>query len=254
MSEFSKYQTFKLFIEDSNHSFSGWDFSHIRDRMVTEPLTWSYSSEIIPYVRTVESMLDMGTGGGEFLLSLQPLPKFTYATESYQPNIPVAKKNLEPIGIKVIEFTDENNLNLENEKFDLIINRHESYSIKEVKRILKKDGYFITQQVGAENDLELNQLIGANTKLEYANWNMNYALKEMIDEGFTIIKKMECSLKTRLFDIGAIIYYLKAIPWQVPDFSVDKYYKKLKDLHLLICEKGYLDITSHRFLIVAKKE
>ncbi|HUT81798.1 MAG TPA: class I SAM-dependent methyltransferase [Candidatus Bathyarchaeia archaeon] len=253
MAEHTKYQIFKLFVDDTNHPFSGWDFSYIRDRMVTEPFTWSYSSEILPYVRTVDSMLDMGTGGGEFLLSILPLPRNTHATESYEPNIPVARRNLEPIGVKVIEFTDENSLPIEDEKFDLIINRHESYSVKEVKRILKKNGYFITQQVGAKNDLELNQLIKAKLDLDYAHWNMDYAVKELTDAGFTIIKKMECFPKTRCFDIGAIIFYLKVIPWQIPDFSIEKYQTKLKDIHLLIHEKGYIDITSHYFLIVAKK-
>lgn len=48
MTELSKYQTFELFIDDFKHEFFGWDFSYIRNRMVTEPLIWSYSSEILP--------------------------------------------------------------------------------------------------------------------------------------------------------------------------------------------------------------
>lgn len=198
-------------------------------------------------------MLDMGTGGGEFLLSIQPLPKNTCATESYKPNIPIARKNLEPIGVKVIEFIDENNLDIKDEQFDLIINRHESFSVKEVKRILKSNGFFITQQVGDKNNLELNQLLEAPQDPDYADWNMDYTVKELCRAGFTIIKKKECFPKERCFDIGAIIFYLKAIPWQIPNFSIEKYYSKLKELHLLIHEKNYIDITSHYFLIVAKK-
>ena len=51
---------------------------------------------------------------------------------------------------------------------------------------------------------------------------------------------------------GAIIYYLKAIPWQFPDFKVDKYYKSLIELHKLIKEIGYIDFTCHRFLWLCK--
>jgi len=159
MKELSKKQIYKIFAEDSSHPFSGWNFSYIHDRMVEEPLSWSYSSEILPYVRSATSMLDMGTGGGELLLTLQPLPKMTCATEAYEPNIPIAKKNLEKIGVEISDFEDDDHLPYTNKQFDLIINRHESYSAQEVKRILKPKGYFITQQVGATNDLTHNKWV-----------------------------------------------------------------------------------------------
>ncbi|MHA1213152.1 MAG: methyltransferase domain-containing protein [Candidatus Heimdallarchaeota archaeon] len=255
MKELSKKQIYKIFVEDSTHPFSGWNFSYIHDRMVEEPLSWSYSSEILPYVRSATSMLDMGTGGGELLLTLQPLPKMTCATEAYEPNIPIAKKNLEKIGVEVSDFEDDDHLPYTNKQFDLIINRHESYSAQEVKRILKPKGYFITQQVGATNDLTLNQLLGATnqTILDDITWNLEYAVKQLEDAGFTIIKKMKCFPITRCFDIGAIIYFLKAIPWQIPDFTIEKYQTELKTLHNKIMEKGYIEMASDRFLIIARK-
>lgn len=59
---------FTFLLSEANSPFSGWDFSHITHRMVEVPLTWSYTSKILMRVRTVESLLDMGTGGGEFLI------------------------------------------------------------------------------------------------------------------------------------------------------------------------------------------
>lgn len=44
----------------------------------------------------------------------------------------------------------EDVLPYEDESMDIIINRHESYDIYEVYRVLKKGGIFITQQVGGE--------------------------------------------------------------------------------------------------------
>ncbi len=34
---------------------------------------------------------------------------------------------------------------------------------------------------------------------------------------------MDIGKHRRFFDIVAIVYYLKAIPWQIPDFSVEQY-------------------------------
>ena len=48
------------------------------------------------------SLLDIGTGGGEFLSSLQALPQIVYATEVYKPNMPIARKRLSSLGVEVI--------------------------------------------------------------------------------------------------------------------------------------------------------
>ena len=252
-SKFSAKELFDILIEDAQHPFAGWDFTYIKNRMVTEPLTWSYTTIIIPYVRKVDSMLDMGTGGGEFLSSLQPLPKHTFATEAYKPNVPIAKKRLEPIGCKVVEISEKSPLLFEDEQFDLIINRHEEYSPSEIYRILKPGGYFITQQVGVNNDFELNHHLGHFAEDEYAYWNLEYATNELQNAGLNVLEKKEAAPKTRCFDIGAIVYYLLAIPWQIPDFSVEKYREKLYELHLEILEKEYIELSSSRFLIIAKK-
>jgi hypothetical protein len=47
---------------------------------------------------------------------------------------------------------------------------------------------------------------------------------------------------------------LKAIPWQVEDFTVEKYSKQLVNLHHKIQEEGFLSVQSHRFFIMAQKE
>lgn len=58
---------------------------------------------------------------------------------------------------------------------------------------------------------------------------------------------------TRFYDVGAIVYYLKVVPWQVPDFSLERYLDKLVEIHDTIQAHGYIDVHYHRFLIVAQK-
>ncbi|MHA1914960.1 MAG: class I SAM-dependent methyltransferase [Promethearchaeota archaeon] len=243
-------------IAEAEHSFSGWDFSHIIDRVVNSPLSWSYTSLILPLIRKAENLLDMGTGGGEFLASLAPLPKFTSATENYEPNVSIARMNLNPLGVKVFYCAEKNHLPFKDDEFDVIINRHEYYSPKEVHRILKTNGLFITQQVGDENDSKLRLLLtGKNTQEIDAEWNLTFASKKLKETGFNILAGKEDLTLTRIFDVGAIVYYLKAVPWELPGFSVKKYYSKLVELHHYITDNEFLDLAqnNHRFVLIAEK-
>ncbi|CAG9621253.1 hypothetical protein BACCIP111883_02025 [Sutcliffiella rhizosphaerae] len=57
----------------------------------------------------------------------------------------------------------------------------------------------------------------------------------------------------RFYDVGALIYYLKAIPWQIKDFRVEDYMDRLYEIHWQIEKDGYLDIRQHRFILKAVK-
>ncbi|MFX0167860.1 MAG: class I SAM-dependent methyltransferase [Candidatus Hodarchaeota archaeon] len=246
---------FQLFLKEAIPPFSGWDFSYLSQtgRWQSEPLPWSYASTIIPYIRRAKALLDMGTGGGEFLSFLHPFPPHTCATESYPPNIPKARTKLKPLGIDVFAFENDTKLPFHDEEFDLIVNRHESYNVNEVFRLLKPSGFFITQQVGEQNDIKINRLLGTKAKDDITPWNADYAAEELQNAQFAIIKTMEAFPSLRFYDIGAIVYYLKAIPWVVSDFSVEKYHQALFKLHVRIQEEGFIDIREHRFLLVSKK-
>ena len=58
---------------------------------------------------------------------------------------------------------------------------------------------------------------------------------------------------TRFYDVGAIVYYLKAIPWQIPDFSVERYFERFLEVHTMIQQRGFVDVRYHRFFIVGEK-
>lgn len=234
--------------------FSGWDFSYIGDGWKDRPTTWDYAQIVKKHLSPEVSLLDMDTGGGEFLSSLQPLPKTTYATEGYVPNIPVAKSRLEPLGIKVIETLDgKDSLPFTAHFFDLVINRHGSYSPPEIYRILKPNGLFITEQVGGQNNFEINEMLQDHPEFIYSHWKLSLAVEQLHAAGFEILEQQEEFPEGRILDIGALVYYLKVISWQIADFSIERYYQKLAALHNQIQENGELKVRSHRFLIVAKK-
>lgn len=57
---------------------------------------------------------------GEFLSRL-PFPKQTFATESYVPNVNIAKNRLEPLGITVKQITSDSDLPFDDEIFTLLL-------------------------------------------------------------------------------------------------------------------------------------
>ncbi|MDQ0176567.1 class I SAM-dependent methyltransferase [Bacillus chungangensis] len=246
-------ELFDMFLKQEDEPFSGWDFSFIGStgRVQNSLLPWSYCSKVLPMMKSAETMLDMGTGGGELLSKLRPFPAKTYATEGYEPNIKIAQQTLEPLGVKVKSFKDDDSLPFSNHQFDLIINKHESYSEKEIFRILKSGGMFLTQQVGGFDCLEINEILQAPIQQEYLDWNLENAARKLKDNGFNILETDEAFPTQRFFDVGALIYYLKAIPWQIEDFSVSAYRDQLFQVHQMIEKNGFIDVKQHRFLLVA---
>lgn len=241
--------------KEENYSFKGWDFSHIENRMKEDKLPWDYRQIVKSYMEKEKVLLDMGTGGGEFLLSLNPTSGLTYATESYLPNIELSKKVLTPKGIEVRPVSDDNNLPFKDNYFDIVINRHESFSLSEINRILKSGGVFITQQVGGRNNKELAKfLLGEYPNIIDSELNLKKALKEVKNTSFKVIKKDECFPKTYFYDVGALVYYAKIIEWEFPNFSVEKCFDKLVKLKREMENKGYIETTEHRYLLVAIKK
>ena len=100
-------------------------------------------------------------GGGEFLLSLNHPYSRTSATEGYKPNVDLCREKLLPLGINFKECNNPSEIPYGNEIFDVIINRHGDFDAKELYRLLKKDGIFITEQVGGENERELIEMVFA---------------------------------------------------------------------------------------------
>lgn len=56
----------------------------------------------------------MGTGGGEYLLSLVHPYKNTYATEAYEPNYQLCMRTIKPLGIEVRQLLNDNDLPFED--------------------------------------------------------------------------------------------------------------------------------------------
>ena len=100
---------------------NGWGFSHIEERYSMGELPWDMTEMIHRYMKDTDKLLDIGTGGGEFLLSLGHSPILTSATEGWKPNVELCQKNLGGIGIDFHEMTNYSAMPFEDEQFDIIL-------------------------------------------------------------------------------------------------------------------------------------
>jgi SAM-dependent methyltransferase len=243
----------QLVSEAWQHAFSGWDFAYLSGRMVQGQPAWDYRQLVLEKIKTASSLLDMDTGGGEFLSSLQPLPPHTCATEGYPPNVPVARACLEPLGVQVFDTVSETPLPFEDSSFDLVINRHGGFLASEIYRILKPGQSFVTQQVGGQNNIRMNEMLQDRVEHQYSAWTLDAACRQLADGGLVVVDRREEFPSVGFLDIGAVVYYLKVISWQVDGFAPEKYAERLGKIHNLIEETGKFVVTSHRFYIEARK-
>jgi len=244
----------KLVDEAQIANFTGWDFSWLDDRLIQEDPPWDYPQLVKEKIMSAHSLLDLGTGDGEFLASLGPLPSDTHATETYPPNQTLAKQRLNTLGVDIHNMHDKDPLPFSDEYFDLVISRHESFDPAQVHRTLKPGGIFITEQVGGLDNLELNQVLQKDVSFPHINWSMAAALTALYKENFNVKVAEKAVLRSTFLDIGAVVYYLKAIPWQVEGFDPDTHTKELVKIHNIIEGQGKFIATAHRFLILAKKK
>lgn len=232
----------------------GWDFSHISGRYeVYRDLPWDYGVIVRQYLSPDAKLLDIDTGGGEFLLSLKHPYENTSTTEGYPPNVELCRSVLVPLGIDFREAADVSQLPFTDNSFDIVINRHGDFLEKELFRILKPGGVFVTQQVGAENDRALVDLLLPHTRLPYPEQYRQKAVKRFADAGFQILRSEEAFPKIKFYDVGALVWFARIIEWEFPGFSVEACLDNLCRAQEILDREGVIEASAHRFLLVAAK-
>lgn len=240
--------------EEAVAHIHGWDFSHIRDRYDEEnDLPWDYESIVRQHLRGDLRILDYDTGGGEFLLSLGHPHRLTAATEGYAPNVELCRETLLPLGIDFRPCSDPAGIPFEDGQFDLILNRHGDFCPQELYRLLKKGGLFITEQVGGDNDRDLVEQVLPDTPKPFPHLNLKTQKKAFEDAGFAVIREAEAYRPIRFYDVGAFVWFARIIEWEFPGFSVDRCFEALLRMHRTVEDKGVIEGTIHRFLLVAEK-
>lgn len=240
--------------EEAAH-IHGWDFSHIHGKYDEErDLPWNYREAVERYLRPDMKLLDLDTGGGEFLLSLGHPCENLAATENYPPNAALCEERLLPLGIDFRQADSGGRLPFDSRSFDMIINRHGDFNPEEISRVIKPGGIFVTEQVGAENDRELVALLLKDVpKLPFPEQYLEKARRAFEKSGFCVLEAEEAFRPIRFWDVGALVWFARIIEWEFPGFQVEDCLDNLYRAQEILEREGVIEGRIHRFLLAAKK-
>ncbi len=208
-------------LREEQQPFTGWDFSYLGGRMTIEREPWSYLDRAAELMGQSASVVDLDTGGGEKLLALRDhWPAKVVATEDYAPNHELASGRLSPLGATVVRtpLSDTAAMPFADGEFDLVLNRHAAFNAREVARILSSGGSFLTQQVHGMWAWDL--LAAFDVEPQWPDATPAKYVPLLEGAGLTVAPVEEWEGMLAFTDVGAIVYYLKATPWEVPGFTV----------------------------------
>ena len=240
--------------QEEKRPFSGWDFSYLDDKWEEEPPPWSYMDQVRALLPGSTSLLDLGTGGGEKLLPLRGLwPPRVAVTEGYAPNLRLAREQLEPLGVQVVhsETNVYDSLPFEDGAFGLVIDRHSGFNVAVVKRVLAPGGTFLTQQVDGTNLADLSAAFECEQPWTW--FTLEWVLDQIAQTRLIVEQARAWSGKTRIHSVGALVYYLKAVPWTVEGFSVATHLPTLLKLQDRLEREGTLEFTSRSMIVRVRK-
>jgi SAM-dependent methyltransferase len=250
-----------LIAEGAAVPVAGWDFSWFEGRASEERPPWGYARQLGARMAALAGVpgaaaLDLQTGGGEVLASIPAGPPVLVATETWPPNIEVARRNLARLGARVVAMADElDDLPFEDGRFDLVVSRHPvGVRFDEVARVLKPGGTYFSQDVGEGSVGELTEfMMGPLPEPDGPTRHPRWSVHDAEAAGLDVIEVRNFRGRMEFGDVGAVVHFLRKVIWIVPGFTVDGYLGRLRDLHGQIQSSGPFVATSVRFLFEAHK-
>ncbi len=150
----------ELVAEGAAVPLEGWDFSWFDGRATEERPPWGYARLMAERLAAARSALDVETGGGEVLATATRWPELLVATESWPPNVAVARDRLRDRHGHVVACTDGPTLPFRDASFDLVTSRHPVVVLwDEIARVLQPDGTYLSQQIGPGSNRELTDFM-----------------------------------------------------------------------------------------------
>jgi hypothetical protein len=123
---------------------------------------------------------------------------------------------------------------------------------KEIARVLEPGGTYFSQQVGAGTNRELADFMMGSQPISEVR-STQRAVDAATSAGLQVIDLKEESLSIEFYDVAAVVYFLRKVIWTVPNFSIESYKVRLKEMNEHIESVGSFQSHSERFLIEAFK-
>lgn len=233
---------------------NGWDFSKIKCQ--TEGHGINLYAELKKKTKGSEILLDIGTGGGEVVISICNSVLLVVGIDNSLGMISTARKNLVNSKSPNVRFLlmDAAHIDFPDEFFDLVTCRHSEFSAIEVSRVVTQNGLFMTQQVSEHDKSNIKKFFGRGQAYGTAQGTLKKKYIEALQNaGFNDIQSFESNVTEYYSRPEDLIFLLKHTPI-VPDFGeyngdfeiLDKF------IQAHMTERG-IATNASRFMIVANK-
>ncbi|MGG3510241.1 class I SAM-dependent methyltransferase [Paenibacillus lautus] len=245
-------QEYKQFY-DIVGALNGWDFSQVR--CISEGVEWDFYDEVSKCCTPSDVVLDIGTGGGENLLSIADKAALLVGIDLSHAMIETARRNKRNVPVSNVRLMQMNaeSLQFPEAFFNVISCRHSPFRASEVGRVLDEDGVFLTQQVRECDKANLAQAFGRGQSSREDGALKDQYMKELRLAGFGDIQYAEYDAVEYYEREEDLIFLLKHTPI-IPGFGQEELdfrilQQFIRDHHT---DRG-IRTNSARFMIVARK-
>lgn len=236
-------------------NLNGWDFSKIRSK--SEGVKWDFYHEVSRICKKSDVLLDIGTGGGEALLSIAEAALLLVGIDISAGMVNAANDNIKSSNISNVRIAqmDADKLDFPDEFFNVVSSRHAPFHAEEVARVLAEDGIFLTQQVSEDDKINIKQAFGRGQSFGTQDGTLkNMYITELREAGFHDVQTFDYNAMEWYQSYEDLIFLLKHTPI-IPNFGQNE-----NDFALLEkfigehqTDKGIMT-NSKRFMIVARKQ
>ena len=180
-------------------------------------------------------------------------PDLLVATESWRPNVAVARNTLRALGGHLVAVADRPALPFAAASFDLVVSRHPVVTLwDEIARVLRPGGTYLSQQIGPGTNRELSEFFLGPTPVP-EHRRPERAAEAAQAAGLDVVRLEPCALRVEFFDVAAVVYFLRKVIWTVPGFTPEAFDVELRHIHAHIAQHGSFVSTAQRFLIEAHR-
>jgi SAM-dependent methyltransferase len=231
-----------------------WDFEQLEARAVEERPSWHYFDRVAERAAACSTLLEVEAGVGRMTGSLPVLPRLAVATEGFPPSVALAAPRLRARGVPLVVTSQERpGLPFASDSFELVVSRHPVEPWwQEIRRVLRPGGSYFAQHVGPDSLRSLSEFLMGPLPAESRR---DPAIERHAAEAAGLVVRVFDveRPRTAFFDVGAVVWFLRVVPWIVPDFSVAAYRERLFALHEVIERHGAFETRASRMLVEAVK-